>query len=112
MGKHEDEDQFFLISFDGIDSTQRVLVHQHVKKNALSWWHQQENIWVVQGGSGVRHWRDLLKVFTSGTGANLYVFQLPYNGQREVAGVGKTLSFDWFKDEPFIGRKNPNLELE
>lgn len=62
----DDLNEFTLISFANIDATQKSLIHAEVKRTALTWWHQQETVWIVQGGGSVLEWRDRLAPFTRG----------------------------------------------
>ena len=97
MPERDDYDKFFLISMDRIDDTQRKLAQAQVAAHAVSWWHQQENVWIVQGGASVSYWRDLLKAFVTGIPGDLFVFNLAENGKRFFASFGPTSHTTWLK---------------
>ncbi len=52
---------FAIIIVEGIDNTQRTLIHELVKNDAEDWWHDLPNVWIVKGGGSVNEWRDRLR---------------------------------------------------
>jgi len=92
---------FFLISADGIDDTQRKQFQTQISLNSLSWWHQQQNLWIVQGGTGVHYWQNLLSPFVRGIYGNYYVFGLPTDEPRVFASYSEQSGNTWLKEEPF-----------
>ena len=101
-----------LISVDMIDDTQRALIHELVKENADSWWHQQANLWIVIGGGDVGDWRDAIGPFIRGVPGNVIVLKLPPEGMRAwgTNGVNGT----WLR-ENFTNRRpggDPKAAIE
>lgn len=87
-----DEDRFYLLSFSRIDSTQRALIHQLVKRTTDEWWHQQENVWIVRGGKQPSEWRDRLAPFLIFP-ASVLVLSLPRTpSERGWASMGSGLN--------------------
>lgn len=111
MPERNDYANFFLISMDRIDDTQRKLVQAQVAANAISWWHQQANVWIVQGGPNVAYWRDLLKAFVTGVPGDLYVFNLAETGARNFASYGPTAHTAWLKST-YGAKIPPRGEIE
>ncbi|GAA2082156.1 hypothetical protein GCM10009840_17800 [Pseudolysinimonas kribbensis] len=54
--------QVYMIVVEGIDNTQRALMHNWIKANAEAWWHQLADVWVVIGHDA-GYWRDGLTSF-------------------------------------------------
>jgi hypothetical protein len=105
-------DRFFVITFDNIDETQRGQIQTHVNENALSWWHQQSNVWLVQGGEDTVFWRDLLAPFVKGVPGNLLVLRLPAKGGlREFASFGPSSHATWIKTT-FLGQTSTDIEKQ
>ncbi len=50
---------YFVIILQGIDNSQRTLIHELVKKHADDWWHELADVWVVKGGTA-KEWRERL----------------------------------------------------
>lgn len=111
MTNGENFERFFLISLDRIDDTQRKLVQAQVSQNAISWWHQQSNVWIVQGGENVGYWRDLLKAFVTGVPGDLYVFNMADTGRRNFASFGPKEHTAWLKST-YGAQTVPRPELE
>ena len=73
-----EENNFTIITFANLDATQKQLIHTAVKGAAISWWHQQELVWIVQGGGRVLEWRDRLAPFVRGMpNSGLLALSLP-----------------------------------
>jgi hypothetical protein len=55
-------DPAYVIVVDGIDNTQRTLMHSWVKSVTDNWWHQLPDVWIVLGREP-GYWRDGLQPF-------------------------------------------------
>jgi len=94
---------FFIITFDKIDNTQRILIQAAMKEHAVSWWHRQENIWIVEGGGRAGEWLDRLKPFTAVPESSVFVFRLPPVASRAWAASAANGNFAWLR-ETYSGR--------
>ena len=66
----------FIVVTDGLDETQRSLIHYQIKEHAEDWWHEFPDIWVVVGGQSPVEWRDRLGVFAPLLPSGVLVIQL------------------------------------
>lgn len=101
---------FYLISVEGIDETQAKQIQAQVSNRAQSWWHQQQNLWIVQGGKDQYFWRDLLMPIFQGVAGEMFVFTLPGDGARAFAAFARSASVEWLRSEPFMS--GSILEIE
>lgn len=85
MVEATEADNFFLILVDGIDDTQRELIHFQIDKRSKGWWHQSQNVWVVKGGRDPLFWTNHLGSIVPKSPSILYVFSLPEPGNRYFA---------------------------
>jgi hypothetical protein len=99
---------FFIMTFDKIDNTQRILIQAAMKEHAVSWWHRQENVWIVEGGGSIGEWLKRLKPFTALPESTFFVFRLPAVGSRAWAGSSKPGDLDWLR-ETYSGRKSSEV---
>ncbi|MDP1721094.1 MAG: hypothetical protein Q8L08_08895 [Candidatus Nanopelagicaceae bacterium] len=95
MTEREDIDKFFLISLDGVNETQRGQVQAQVEIFAISWWHQQQNIWIVQGGENTVFWRTRLQGFVTGAPGDLIILGLPEHGNRTWSCYATKSTSEW-----------------
>ncbi len=94
----DSSDDYFVIIADEIDNTQRTLLHELVKRDAESWWHQYANVWVVKGGN-IRQWRSNCSVFVPLPPASLIVLALKQTpGERWGIAGAKSGDFSWFRE--------------
>src|SRR5665647_192371 len=92
------QDSFFVLIADEIDNTQRTLLHELVKRDAESWWHQYANVWVVQGGD-LRTWRSNCSVITPVPPSSLVVLALKDRpGNRWAVAGPHAVDYSWFVD--------------
>ncbi len=107
----ESSDDYFVIIADEIDNTQRTLLHELVKRDAESWWHQYANVWVVKGGN-MKQWRSNCSVIVPLPPASVIILALKQRpgGRWGVAG-GKSGDFSWFREtltpEPGVPGSRP-----
>lgn len=101
---------YHVIIADGIDNTQRKLMHETVKRLADSWWHELPDVWVVSGGpDDASGWRDVLRGFVPLTPSRLLVLQVkPTPGGRWAATDRTNSGFtDWFKENLNLRSQSP-----
>jgi len=68
---------FYLLSFDGIDDTQRGLIQALLSDVSEDWWHQQSNTWIVRVDDlRASTLRDLFKPIIHQAPANVLVVGL------------------------------------
>lgn len=108
---------FFVITFDKIDATQTRQVQAVIEREAVSWWHQQSLVWVVEGGENPTAWRDKLKVIVLGVRGTMLVLELPKAPEeRRFGGVGGTSWWPWLRETmqglaPLPSAKSPKRVL-
>ena len=106
------EKKFFLLLFNNISDTQRVQIQNVVDTHALSWWHQHEAVWIVQGDFSSVTWRARFSPILKGVGGHVYVFELPGNGKRGIAFFAKPIDYQWLLEDPFRWGAEPKKEIE
>lgn len=84
----------FVIAVDGIDNTQRTLMHSWIKSQTEEWWHQLPDVWVVVGRTA-KFWRDGLQPFTLPTTQILVMGLKGTPGERWA--THRVSNSDWFK---------------
>lgn len=106
-------DNFYLIILNGIDETQRTLIHASIKDGASEWWHQLPDVWIAKGAgtqglrSEVQWWRDRLKVFVPHAPSSLLVFLLPPEGKRAWSAKGMKSTWAWLETNYATPGGNP-----
>ena len=89
----------FVVIVDGIDATQRELLHARLKEKTESWWHQLPDVWVVQGGyESVQALRDDLAPIMGLPASQLLVLALKTTSGGRWAASAKGEFTTWFKD--------------
>lgn len=88
------EKLFVLISVEDVDATQSALIHEAIKTNSTSWWHQQKSTWIVESDETPKAWRDRIRPFLGGVGGNALVLLLPSSQGRRAWAVS-SLSAKW-----------------
>lgn len=87
--------EFVMVLVDGIDETQRTLMHAQIKKQSKGWWHEMPDVWIVESNEAVEVWRQRLGVFVPHAPALLLVFKLPSPGERKWSGSGVKSKWVW-----------------
>jgi hypothetical protein len=90
---------FFIIVKEKTDATQSSLMHEAVKEHAATWWHQWEDLWIVEGGGPAQAWRERLRVFVpAGVAGALLIFELPRDtADRKWSAMAKPAHWQWLQ---------------
>lgn len=98
------EKKMFIISFDGINDTQRNQVQTRVERNAKKWFHRQKNVWIVESeGLTSADWREQVKGFVDGVPGTVLIFELPELGSRRFSGFAPPSWFAWLRGDYMKG---------
>lgn len=65
-----------VIILDRAKPAEREAVHEAIKENADTWWHQFTNVWIA-GGHRVSFWTDLIRPLLPDGPSGLIVLHLP-----------------------------------
>lgn len=105
--------EFVMIIVDGIDETQRTLMHAQIKKHATGgWWHEMPDVWIAESDHSVEVWRQRLGVFVPHAPSLLLVFKLPSEGNRKWSGSGVRSKWLWILENYATpGGKQPQPSL-
>lgn len=86
-----------MVLLDGIDETQRRLIHAQIKTHAPKWWHEMPDVWMILTEETVAVWHDRLKVFVPSQPSFLMIFSLPDQG-RQWSANGMPGKWKWIKE--------------
>jgi hypothetical protein len=100
--------QFYAIITDGIDDTQHRQVQAAVESKSDAWWHQLENIWIVEGSLSAADWIDLIAVIFPYMPSKVLVLRLPDDGPGRWAAKFNPDDGEWLKEHfPTTGPDRP-----
>jgi hypothetical protein len=99
-----------MILLDGIDETQRRLIHAQIKGHAQEWWHEMPDVWMVLTDEPVATWHNRLKVFVPSQPGFLMIFSLPDQG-RQWSASGVPSKWKWIRENYSAPTGNPRRQL-
>ena len=66
----------YVLILDRGNATEVTAIQKIVKENSNGWWHQFENVWIVNGRSAAK-WRDLAKAGLVAGPSSILVLKMP-----------------------------------
>lgn len=87
-----------IVLLDGIDETQRKLIHAQVKAHAEHWWHEMPDVWIIMSDESPAIWQQRLRVFVPTLPGFLLVFALPEGENRKWSGSGARNKWKWIHE--------------
>lgn len=99
-----------MVLLNGIDETQRRLIHTQIKQHAQQWWHEMPDVWIILSDESLSIWHTRLKVFVPSMPSNMMIFTLPDEG-RQWSAVGDPSKWKWIKENYLQPTGNPRRQL-
>ena len=88
-------EQFLIVIADGIDSTQRMLIHEALVRDTEDWWHQLPNVWIIRSDRSPAAWLESLTVFVPKAPSALLVLQLSNDQKLWGASLPDQTAVEW-----------------